>query len=158
LCLWPLAHEIILFERNAIQELQNYIPIGSLNPEYLKKVNEFLAKSRQLSPIVIVAAMALVPAIVEELFFRCFLFAALCDEGKRPVRAVVVSSALFAAFHLLVSTSIAIERLVPSFVLGALLAWLCWRSGSVVPGMILHALHNGLLILLSYYEPRLSEW
>jgi membrane protease YdiL (CAAX protease family) len=46
---------------------------------------------------------------------------------------------------------------LPSFLLGVILGWLCFKSGSVVPGMILHALHNSLVVLMGYYQPQLVE-
>ena len=51
----------------------------------------------------------------------------------------------------------AVERLPASFVLGLLLGWLAYRSGSVWPGMLLHLLHNAFIVLLGYYSPRLVE-
>jgi ABC-2 type transport system permease protein/sodium transport system permease protein len=35
------------------------------------------------------------------------------------------------------------------------LGWVCWRTGSVLPGVLLHALHNSCIVLLGYYQP---EW
>ncbi|MGZ9165189.1 MAG: CPBP family intramembrane glutamic endopeptidase [Anaerolineales bacterium] len=72
---------------------------------------------------------------VEEIFFRSFLF-----QGFRQkygwVRAMLLSSAIFAAVHLDPAS------LIPTFVLGMLLAYLFHKSNSVWPGMILHFLVN----------------
>src|SRR5262249_51813956 len=148
-CLWPLVHEVILLLRDE--------GFKTLRQDHLDKIREFLEECRAYSPLLIVTVLALVPAVTEELFFRGYLFSALLGEGDRPWRAIFASAALFASFHLLVMDSLAIERLPPSMVLGVILAWLCYQSGSVVPGMILHALHNSSLVLLAYYEPRLKE-
>jgi sodium transport system permease protein len=45
--------------------------------------------------------------------------------------------------------------LLPSMLLGWLLAWVCWQSGSLFPGMVLHVLHNGFNLLLSRFG---EEW
>ena len=148
-CLWPFAHEVILLLRQA--------GIATFQGESMEKVREFLAECRTYSPWLIVAVLALIPAVVEELFFRGFLFTALLGKGDHPGQAILASAALFAAFHLLVTDGLAVERLLPSLLLGVVLAGLCYKSGSIVPGMILHALHNGLLVLMAYYEPWLSE-
>ncbi len=37
---------------------------------------------------------------------------------------------------------------MPSTFLGLVLGWVCYRTGSVLPGMLLHASHNGLLLLM----------
>ncbi len=60
-------------------------------------------------------------------------------------------------FHLVLGSVLAVERFVPSFLLGLILGWMCWKSCSVWPGMLLHALHNGCVVLLGYYQPRLAE-
>jgi ABC-2 type transport system permease protein/sodium transport system permease protein len=52
---------------------------------------------------------------------------------------------------------LAAERFLPSAFLGLILGWVCWRTGSVVPGMVLHVCHNGLLLMLSYYQKDLAE-
>ena len=36
--------------------------------------------------------------------------------------------------------------------LGSMIGWPAWRTGSVVPGLILHEIHNSCLILLLYYK------
>src|SRR5687767_3556792 len=73
---------------------------------------------------------------VEEIFFRGFLF-----QGFRQkygwVSAVLLSSAIFAAAHL------DLASLIPTFILGLLLAFLFHRSNSIWPGIILHFLVNG---------------
>jgi ABC-2 type transport system permease protein/sodium transport system permease protein len=149
LCLWPFAHEVLLVLRRA--------GFSTLGPEHGEKVRAFLQECREYSPLLLVGVMAVVPAVVEELSFRGYLFTALLGRGGRPWRAIFSSAALFSLFHLLVTDALAVERLPPSLLLGVVLAWLCYRSGSVVPGMVLHALHNGSLTLLAYYEPRLVE-
>jgi ABC-2 type transport system permease protein/sodium transport system permease protein len=149
-CLWPFVHEVILMLRQA--------GFSTLRAEQLDQVREVLEKYRkEHSPLLIVVVLALVPAVVEELFFRGYLFTALLGEGDRPWRAIFASAALFASFHLLVTDALAVERLPTSLLLGVVLGWLCYQSGSIVPGMILHALHNGSLVLMGYYEPQLND-
>jgi ABC-2 type transport system permease protein/sodium transport system permease protein len=147
--LWPFVHEALLYLRQ--------VGLVTLPEEVAKGSAGMLAQARELSPLVLVFCMAVVPAVTEELFFRGYLLSALLGDGERPGRAIAGSAALFAIFHILVGGSIALERLPSSFVLGLVLGWLAYASGSIVPGMILHVLHNGLVLLLGYYEPRLVE-
>jgi sodium transport system permease protein len=146
---WPLVHELSLFLRQ--------VGFSTLRPEHLKQLGEAVAQWREISPVYLVVVLALVPALVEELFFRGFLLGALDEDGKSPVRAVVGSAVLFALFHLLVSNAIAVERLPPSLLLGLLLGWLAYRAGSIWPGVLLHLLNNSFIVLLGYYEPTLVE-
>jgi len=81
---------------------------------------------------------------VEEIFFRGFLF-----QGFRQkygwVRAMLLSSAIFAAAHLDPAS------LIPTFILGLVLAYLFHRSNSVWPGIILHFLVNAFGLCGAYF-------
>jgi ABC-2 type transport system permease protein/sodium transport system permease protein len=46
---------------------------------------------------------------------------------------------------------LSVERLLPAALLGGVLGWLRWRSGSVLPGVLLHLLHNGLLVSVALF-------
>jgi membrane protease YdiL (CAAX protease family) len=80
----------------------------------------------------------------EEMFFRAFALPGLARRHG-PTLGVVLSSAIFAAFHLHPGA------LVPTFVLGVALALAYVRSGSVLPSIFIHALHNTVVILLARY-------
>ena len=87
------------------------------------------------SPVWFFLVGAVLAPIVEEMFFRGFLF-----QGFRQkygwITAALVSSAIFAAAHL------DLVALIPTFILGCLLAYVYHRSNSVWPGVILHVLVN----------------
>ena len=52
------------------------------------------------------------------------------------------SAVLFGVFHEVLFSG----RLLPSTFLGLVLGFVRLRSGSVLPGIVLHVLHNGLLL------------
>jgi ABC-2 type transport system permease protein/sodium transport system permease protein len=147
--LWPWTHELILVLRQ--------VGLGSLRADYLERMARVLEEWRTLSPVALVLALAVVPAVMEELFFRGFLFSALAGEQGRAGAAILGSAGLFALFHVLVPGGLAVERLVSSLLMGLVLGWLAYASGSVVPGVLLHGLHNGLVVLAGYYKPTLVE-
>ena len=70
--------------------------------------------------------------------------------------AIIVSAVLFGVFHVITTSVLATERFLPSTFLGLVLGWVCLRTGSVLPGMLLHAAHNGLLLLIAYYREDLA--
>lgn len=90
----------------------------------------------------VLLAVAIVPAICEELLCRGAIAFALRRRAG-PVVAVVVSSLLFALLHG------SIYRLAPTFFLGVAFAAIALRSGSVVPTMVAHALNNAAIVLVS---------
>jgi sodium transport system permease protein len=77
-------------------------------------------------------ALAVLPAVCEEVAFRGLILNGL-RRRFRPWTAVLLSSFLFAAFHTNVFAA------APLFVLGVVLGLLALYSGSVWPGVLLHA-------------------
>jgi ABC-2 type transport system permease protein/sodium transport system permease protein len=61
-------------------------------------------------------------------------------------------------FHVVTANVFAEWRFLPSTFLGLVLGWVCVRAGSVVPGMVLHALHNSFLLLVAHNRDQLTEW
>ena len=120
-------------------------------PESLTRAMErFIQLGDAPMPLWIVwLVIGVTPAICEELFFRGLVFAGLRRLGVGA--AVLGSALLFALAHA------SIYRLMPTLILGIVLGVLRWRSGSVVPGMVMHALNNGLIGTLAQ-RPDLAAW
>ncbi|MEW5851945.1 MAG: ABC transporter permease subunit/CPBP intramembrane protease [Myxococcota bacterium] len=95
----------------------------------------------RLDTVTAVLVLGVMPGIFEELAFRGALQGVLL-KVTRARRAVVLQAVIFALAH---QSAI---RFPPTFVLGIILGLLRLRSGSVVPGMILHTLHNGLVAVV----------
>ncbi len=68
--------------------------------------------------------------------------------------AILGSAALFSLFHLFLNDSLAWERLPATLVLGLCLGWMRERIGSVIPGMLMHLAHNGMLVSLMMIPDR----
>jgi sodium transport system permease protein len=79
------------------------------------------------------------PALCQELAFRGFILTGL-RRRFHPLTAIVLSSLLYALF------SLNVFEAVPAFGLGLVLGVLATRSGSVLPGMLFHLVHGGLLL------------
>lgn len=90
---------------------------------------------------VVLLGVSITPAVCEELFFRGVVFSGLRRLGVWP--AILISALLFGFAHA------SIYRMLPTLALGIVLAWLAWRSGSIVPPMIVHAMNNGLVVWLA---------
>ncbi len=144
---WPLAHEVFLLNR--------WFGLTDLTAQ-AELVAELLDQWRAISPLWIVFSLAVVPGICEELFFRGYLFAALSRVASAG-RAVWVSALLFGLFHVVAGSLATPERFLPSLFLGLILGGLAWRSGSVLPGIVMHVVHNALLLLIAYYRQTLIE-
>ncbi|MEM7311679.1 MAG: ABC transporter permease subunit/CPBP intramembrane protease [Planctomycetota bacterium] len=140
--LWPLVYELVLAHR--------LLGIAALTPERIEGVKELIASWQTTSPFLLIFAMAISPAIFEELFFRGFLFSALRNK-LTPRKTIIITALLFGVFHVLTS-AISIERFLPSTCMGLVLGWVCWKTRSVLPGILLHACHNGLVVTIGIYK------
>ncbi len=86
-----------------------------------------------------IAVFALVIApIVEELFFRGFVFTAMRDKLD-PIWAAIGTGILFGLVHAFGSP---IGFLPPLALLGTLLCIVYWKTGSIYPTIALHSLNN----------------
>lgn len=89
-------------------------------------------------------ALAVVTPMVEEVFFRGFVFAGLAPR-LGVGWAMVASSVVFSLFHLDVGV------FIPILVTGLLLAWLYHRTGSLWPCMLAHGGQNALALAVAVY-------
>jgi membrane protease YdiL (CAAX protease family) len=115
---------------------------------YLFKINTqgdqiFEAINQLESPVWLFIVGGIIAPIVEEIFFRGFLFQGFRQKyGWMP--AVFLSSAIFGAAHL------DPVSLIPTFVLGCVLAYVYHRSNSVWPGILFHAAINSFSLCAVY--------
>lgn len=95
------------------------------------------------SPVWFFITGAVIAPIVEEIFFRGFLFQGFrAKYGWLP--ALFLSSAIFGAAHL------DPVSLIPTFILGCVLAYIFHRSNSVWPGILFHAAINSFSLCAVY--------
>ena len=97
------------------------------------------------------AMLALVPGICEELLFRGYAQRQF-ERWGGPASGILLSGVLFGAYHLRPT------QVLPLIVLGTYLAYLTWRSGSVVPAIVVHIVHNGLAVLVARYVRSVPEY
>jgi sodium transport system permease protein len=84
--------------------------------------------------------LALTPALCEETFCRGLMLSGLRRWG--PWAAIVTTALLFGLLHG------SIYRLLPTFILGLVLGYAVWRSGSLYCSIVIHVLNNGLIATL----------
>ena len=93
--------------------------------------------------------VAIVPAICEELVFRGIVLNGLRSRGKWV--AVLLSALLFGLMHN------NIEQLPYTFALGVVLGTLAYETGSILPGILTHAMNNAI-VLISMYLSNNGIW
>ncbi|MGD1993702.1 MAG: type II CAAX endopeptidase family protein [Anaerolineae bacterium] len=101
------------------------------------------------SPVPLLFGGVLVAPLVEEIFFRGFVFAGLRKRyGWKP--AGLISAGLFAVVHL---QPLAV---VPILILGMIFAYLYHRSESIWPAVVMHVLTNGIGLGAAYLITQLD--
>ncbi len=100
------------------------------------------AKDGAVALVAVTLLVTVAAPIVEETFFRGFLFGALW-RWKGWVLGAVVSGVMFGLVHAGGTSAI---FLPPLAILGFLLAYLYYRTGSLLPGMGVHAFNNALAL------------
>ena len=104
----------------------------------LRELEELLQLGGQRTPLwQLWLVIALTPALCEETFFRGLMLSGLRRWG--PWAAIGITALLFGLLHG------SIYRLLPTFLLGLVLGYAVWRSGSLYCSILIHALSNGII-------------
>ncbi len=102
---------------------------------------EDIAEAFGAVPVQILLIVIAAP-ISEEICFRGMLFGGLRERLPRWA-AALISAAIFGALHALTG----ISAVPPLIAFGFILALLYEKTGSIVPGIILHMLNNSVALL-----------
>lgn len=98
-----------------------------------------------------IAALCIVPAFCEEMFFRGFMLNAY-ERRLRWAPAVIMVGVMFAVYHILLIT-------IPSIIiLGIMITFVVYRTRSIWAGVLYHFIHNFLSVCLAYAQPKLMDY
>ena len=112
----------------------------------LPNVFEDLFVQMMNSPLGILS-IAIVAPIFEEILFRGAIQGHLLRSGVRPQYAILLSALVFGIIH-------GNPAQIPfAFVLGLLLGWLYYITGSLLPGILLHFINNTTSVILMLTVP-----
>lgn len=85
--------------------------------------------------IFIIFTVVLLTALVEEMLFRGIVQKTI-QVFREPAIAVVLSSVIFAIFHINIWSAIQLT------LLGIILGYVTWKSDSIIPAIVIHGLTN----------------
>lgn len=89
--------------------------------------------------------LAITPAVCEELFFRGVLQKFFVRNISNKHIAILLTAFIFSAIHMQFS------GLLPRFILGAVLGYLFYTSGSLWLSIVAHATNNALVVCVAYF-------
>ncbi|MFZ5829076.1 MAG: ABC transporter permease subunit/CPBP intramembrane protease [Planctomycetota bacterium] len=124
-------------------------PVSDYVEESLGGFQQMLAAAPLWQLLLVIA---LTPAICEELAFRGFVLSGLRHLG-RTWRAIAITSLFFAVAHSVLQQSMI------AFLVGLVIGLIAVRSGSILPCILFHFVHNGLAVSTTKITPQvLDRW
>lgn len=123
-----------------VDELDRIVNMLLPTPDLLANMESLLNLDSAGFALVSIFTIAVVAPVFEEMIFRGFLQKFLEEKWQDPTRAIMVTSLFFTLVHMNPFWAIQI------YLLGIVLGYLAWITGSILPGIILHALNNGLAL------------
>jgi sodium transport system permease protein len=94
--------------------------------------------------------VALLPAVCEEFMFRGYILGAFQAHFK-PAVAIAAAACIFGLYHM------NIVRFFTTAFLGAVIAYVAYRTKSIIPGIIMHFINNATACLQMYYPEKVAE-
>lgn len=137
----------------ALGDLTQRIPIPAnwkasadrLEAQYKKALLAMTQMKSLFDLIIAVVAVAVVPAIVEELYFRAGLQKILTDWSRKPHLAILISAIVFSAFHF------SYFGFLSRMSLGIMLGYIYFFTKSIWLPMLMHFLNNLVGVSTLYF-------
>jgi membrane protease YdiL (CAAX protease family) len=141
-----------LFAVGFLGYLNEKIPLSDSLMELEKKQNAAigtLVTAQSVGELIFsIVLIGVLAGVGEELFFRGCLQRIVIQITQSPWLGIIITAALFSAFHLQFS------GFLPRMFLGVALGALYWYSGSLWPGILFHIVYNSIGVLVAYYYPK----
>lgn len=132
-----------------LKGLENWIRTSESDAnELVKKLLEMKSKA---DLVLMVFILGVVPAVVEEVFFRGVLQRIFIQITRRPWTGIILTAVIFSAVHG------QFLGFFPRAVLGLILGALFWFSGSIWPGIFAHFINNAMQIVFVFLNPKFAD-
>ena len=92
-------------------------------------------------------AIGILAPVAEELAFRGAVLRALLSWGKNHWVMIALSAAIFALIHGNPA------QMPHAFLVGLMLGWMYWRTGSIIPGVAFHWVNNSVAYVMYNLYP-----
>ena len=147
---WPVVGMSVLMAASQAFVLFALLFLLGVDPTDLGEDLERL--QRLVSGIAGILNACIFAPIAEEIGFRGLILGGLLKTRCRPWIAILVSAVIFALFHGFGA------QFVTAMLFGILVGWLYWRTGSIIPGIIIHIVNNSLTAIDLSGQPNAVFW
>lgn len=133
---WPAVGMSVLIA--ASQAFVLFSALSLLDVDLQFQGEELERRQRLVSGMAGILNACIFAPVGEEICFRGIILGGLLKTRCRPWLAILVSAIIFASFHGFGA------NFVTAMLFGILAGWLYWRTGSIIPGIIIHITNNSL--------------
>ena len=133
---WPVIGMSVLIA--ASQAFVLHSALSMFGTDFLYQGEDLERRQQLFSGIAGALYCCVMGPIIEEIGFRGIFLGGLLKTRCRPWLAILISALLFALLHGLGA------NFVTALLFGILAGWLYWRTGSIIPGLIIHVTNNSL--------------
>ncbi len=144
----PIGFSITIVSDELDRLIRMLFPVED---KYETMIAEAMHANTGFEFLLIFLSVVILASVVEEAIFRGFLQNSL-EHHLNINRAVIYGSLAWTILHLNEFTA---HTAIPVFLFGVLLGYLAWRTNSILPTMICHAINNGLALL--YFNINFEE-
>ena len=140
--IWPVIGMSVLVAASYLFfEISFYslIDIDHLFPKESKELREV---DQLISGIAEILSFCIFGPIAEEICFRGILLDGLLKMRCRPWIAILITALAFSLVH-----GYAV-KLVGTLLFGIIVGWLYWRTGSIIPCLIIHIVNNSIACII----------
>ena len=127
--------------------IYTYFAVKFMPTDELIESFDYIFSQTTLTQQIII--MAVVPAVIEELFFRGVILSSLMKKTN-IIMAILISSLLFSLMHF------SLIKIFPTFILGAVFAFVVYKTNSIIPAMVLHFGNNSISIIAQHALPNID--
>ena len=133
---WPVIGMSVLIA--ASQAFVLFSALSLFGTDFLYQGEDLERRQQLFSGIAGALYCCVMGPIIEEIGFRGIFLGGLLKTRCRPWIAILISAVVFALFHGFGA------QFVTAMLFGILAGWLYWRTGSIIPGLIIHVTNNSL--------------
>jgi len=139
---WPVIGMSVLVAASYLFFEASFYILIDIDHLFPKESKELHEAGQHISGIAGILSFCIFGPIAEEICFRGILLGGLLKMRCRPWIAILITALAFSLAH-----GYAV-KLVGSLLFGIIVGWLYWRTGSIIPCLIIHIVNNSLTCII----------
>ena len=136
--IWPVIGMSVLVAASYLFFEASFYILIDIDHLFPKESKELYEADQHISGIAGILSFCIFGPIAEEICFRGILLGGLLRMRCRPWIAILITALAFSLVH-----GYAV-KLVGTLLIGIIVGWLYWRTGSIIPCLIIHIVNNSL--------------